>query len=108
MNPRQSLPAEVYALVDETPATVLLESAGGGAGAVSRLFVEPIRIIEAREPANIPALFAEIEQAVAAGHCAAGFFTYECGQCFEPTAAMRAALPGEPLAWFGIYPRAFV
>ena len=108
MNPRQSLPAEVYALVDETPATVLLESAGGGASAVSRLFVEPIRIIEAREPAKIPALFAEIERAVAAGHCAAGFFTYECGQYFEPTAAMRAALPGEPLAWFGIYPRAFV
>ena len=108
MNPRHSLPAEVYALVDETPATVLLESAGGAAGAVSRLFVEPIRTIEAREPAQISALFTEIERAVGAGHCAAGFFTYECGQCFEPAVAMRPALPGQPLAWFGIYPRAFV
>lgn len=108
MNPRHSLPADVYSLVDETPATVLLEGAGGAAGAVSRLFLEPIRTIEAREPAEIPALFTEIERAVGAGHCAAGFFTYECGQCFEPTVAMRAALPEQPLAWFGIYPRAFV
>jgi para-aminobenzoate synthetase/4-amino-4-deoxychorismate lyase len=104
MSRRHSLPAEVYALVDATPATVLLESAG----AVSRLFVEPLRVIEAREPAEIAALFAEIEQATAAGHCAAGFFTYECGQCFEPKAAMRPSAPGEPLAWIGIYSRAFI
>ncbi|MGH9589507.1 MAG: aminodeoxychorismate synthase component I [Terracidiphilus sp.] len=104
MNPRHSLPAEIYALVDETPATVLLETAGS----VSRLFMHPLRVIEAREPAEIPALFAEIERATIAGHCAAGFFTYECGQCFELTAAMHKAAPGEPLAWFGIYPRAFM
>ena len=104
MNRRHSLPAEIYALVDETPAAVLLESAG----AVSRLFVDPLQVIEARQAAEIPALFAEIERAVGAGRFAAGFFTYECGQCFEPTAAMRPASPGEPLAWFGIYPRAFV
>ena len=102
---RHSLPAEVYTLVDETPATVLLEST---AGSVSRLFINPLRVVEAREPAEIPALFAEIERATGSGHCAAGFFTYECGQCFEPTAGMREAAPGEPLAWFGIYPQAFV
>ena len=34
--------------------------------------------------------FAEIESAVAAGLSAAGFFSYECGNCFEPKAAMRA------------------
>ena len=107
MNRRHSLPAEIYALVDETPATVLLEG-GGAADSVSRLFVEPLRVIEAREPAEIPALFAEIERAAGAGLYAAGFFTYECGQCFEPTAAMRPAEPGEPLAWIGIYSRAFV
>jgi para-aminobenzoate synthetase / 4-amino-4-deoxychorismate lyase len=108
MKRRHSLPAEVYALVDETPATVLLESAGGVAGAVSRLFVDPLRVIEAREAAEIPGLFAEIERAVGAGLFAAGFFTYECGECFEPTAAMRPAAAGEPLAWFGIYSRPLV
>lgn len=105
MNRRHSLPVEVYALVEQTPAAVLLESAGGS---VSRLFVEPMQTIEAREAAEIPALFAEIERATEAGHCAAGFFTYECGQCFERTAAMRPPAAGQPLAWFGIYSRAFV
>lgn len=108
MSRRHSLPAEIYALVENTPATVLLESEGDTPGSVSRLFLEPLRVIEAREPREIPALFAEIERATGAGLCAGGFFTYECGQCFEPAAAMRSAAPGEPLAWFGIYARAFV
>ncbi|HEV2132747.1 MAG TPA: aminodeoxychorismate synthase component I [Terracidiphilus sp.] len=106
MSRRHSLPAEVYALVDATPATVLLESAGA-ADSVSRLFLEPLRVIEAREPAEVQALFAAIERATAAGLYAAGFFTYECGQCFEPTAAMRSPASAEPLAWIGIYPRVY-
>jgi para-aminobenzoate synthetase / 4-amino-4-deoxychorismate lyase len=108
MNRRHSLPAEIYGLADETPATVLLESAGARPDSVSRLFCEPLQVIEVREPAEIPALFAEIERAVGAGLFAAGYFTYECGQCFEPTARMQPPAPGEPLAWFGIYSRAFV
>jgi len=52
-------------------------------------------------------LFAEIESAVAAGSSAAGFFSYECGNCFEPKAAMRAGREGQPLAWFGIYERSY-
>jgi para-aminobenzoate synthetase/4-amino-4-deoxychorismate lyase len=39
---------------------------------------------------------------------AAGFFTYECGIGFEPKAAMWQSAPGQPLAWFGIYERAYV
>jgi para-aminobenzoate synthetase/4-amino-4-deoxychorismate lyase len=107
MNHRHSLPAEVYALVDETPATVLLETTGADAGSLSRLFVAPERVLEARKADEIPALFAEIERAVGAGFFAAGFFTYECGQCFEPTAGMRPAAAGEPLAWFGVYSRVY-
>ncbi len=107
MDRRHSLPADVYTLVDETPAAVLLESAGTAAS-VSRLFLDPLRVIEAREPAEIPRLFEEIERVVDAGLFAAGFFTYECGQCFEPKAAMKAPNAAAPLAWFGIYSRAFV
>jgi para-aminobenzoate synthetase/4-amino-4-deoxychorismate lyase len=59
----------------------------------------------AHDSAEIPNLFVEIESAVAAGLFAAGFFTYECGNFFEPTAAMRPTPPGQPLAWFGIYDR---
>jgi para-aminobenzoate synthetase / 4-amino-4-deoxychorismate lyase len=108
MTRRHPLPAEVYALVEQTPATVLLESGKPGQTNEhpwTQLFTAPLRVCAAYSPAEIPALFAEIESAVAAGHCAVGFFSYECASCFEPKAGTRATKAGEPLAWFGIYAR---
>jgi len=107
-----SLPAELYALVEQTPATVLLESAkpvdpGACADSFSRLFTAPLRVCVANRAAELPNLFAQIESAVAAGRFAAGYFTYECGSCFERTAAMRPNRPGQPLAWLGIYDRCY-
>ncbi len=113
MNRRHSLPPEVYALVDRTPAAVLLESAGAhnsagfGCAGWTRLFLSPSGICVAQQPAEIPALFEAIESAIAAGQSAAGFFSYECGEAFEPKAQMRAN-SGHPLAWFGIYDHAYV
>jgi para-aminobenzoate synthetase/4-amino-4-deoxychorismate lyase len=110
MTRRHPLPAEIYALVEQTPAAVLLE--GGKPGHANgqpwtQLFTAPLRVCAAYSPAEIPALFAEIESAVAAGHCAAGFFSYECASSFEPKAGTRAKKVGEPLAWFGIYPHSY-
>jgi para-aminobenzoate synthetase / 4-amino-4-deoxychorismate lyase len=110
MTRRHPLPAEVYALVEQTPATVLLE--GGKPGQTNhqpwtQLFTAPRRVCAAYSAAEIPALFAEIESAVAAGHSAAGFFSYECANSFEPKAGSRATKAGEPLAWFGIYARSY-
>ena len=111
------LPAEVYALVERAPATVLLEHARPAAAQTdtypenepcSRLFTAPLRTCVVNQPAELPGLFAEIESAVANGHLAAGFFTYECGNCFEPRAKMRPGRPGQPLAWFGIYQRCYL
>ena len=117
MKRRHPLPAEVYALVEHTPATVLLEggkpnySEGsdqpGGEKPWTQLFTAPVRVCAAWQAAEIPALFAELESAVAAGRSAAGFFSYECGNCFEPKAAMRPSREGQPLAWFGIYERSY-
>lgn len=102
------LPAQVYALVEHKPATVLLECAPpGGPEPWSRLFTSPLRVLVVDEPAQLPNLFAEIEGAVAAGYYAVGFFTYECGAAFEPVTAMRPSVPGQPLAWFGIYQRGY-
>src|SRR5580658_3600557 len=119
MNRRQSLPAEVYALpaevyalVGATPSAVLLEggstrrrvnhSTADPASSTpvnsTRLFTAPSRILVAHRPEEIPALFGEIESAVAAGQCAAGFFAYESGRAFEPKVRMRAD-PTCPLAW---------
>jgi len=115
MRRRHPLPPEVYALVDATPATVLLE--GGMPGRIAerntlyeepwtRLFTAPLRICQAQRPEEIPMLFAEIEGGVRAGHCAAGFFSYECGHCFEAKAPLRQT-GDHPLAWFGIYERSY-
>jgi len=113
---RHSLPAAVYALVDETPGAVLLEGAGPGKSEGNekpqeepwtRLFMAPLRVCVAHQPAEVSGLFAELESAVAAGLCAAGFFSYECGIAFEPKAGMHAPRAGTPLAWFGIYERAY-
>jgi para-aminobenzoate synthetase / 4-amino-4-deoxychorismate lyase len=111
MTRRHSLPAEVYALVERTPAAVLLESAPGSSKTSEKtwtqLFVSPIRRLAAFTPDDIATLFKDIESAIAAGHCAAGFFTYECGSCLEPKAAVHPLCPGQPLAWFGIYERSY-
>jgi para-aminobenzoate synthetase/4-amino-4-deoxychorismate lyase len=103
------LPARVHALVEDEPATVLLECAPpGDPEPYSRLFTSPLREFPADQPEQLPELFAAIESAVAAGHYVAGFFTYECGAAFEPAAAMRPAAEGQPLAWFGVYRRCYL
>jgi para-aminobenzoate synthetase / 4-amino-4-deoxychorismate lyase len=112
-----SPPAELYALVEHTPAALLLETAESATAEFfatepcpgnSRLFIAPSRILIANDSTELQNLFAEIERAVAAGHYAAGFFTYECGHFFEPTVPMRTARPlAQPLAWFGIYDRCY-
>ena len=126
MNRRHPLPAEVYALVEQTPATVLLEGgkpnhSEGSENPWTQLFTNPLRVCAATAASEIPQLFAEIESAVAQGQCAAGFFSYECGNCFETKAGvpgnrssslgwkaeMRAKRSDLPLAWFGIYERSY-
>jgi para-aminobenzoate synthetase/4-amino-4-deoxychorismate lyase len=119
MNRWHSPPAALYELVEHAPATVLLESAkpapadsepgASPSTAPTRLFVDPLRLCVANCPAELPILFEEIERAVAAGLCAAGYFAYECGAFSEPKAAApvepSGQCPAEPLAWFGIYRR---
>jgi para-aminobenzoate synthetase/4-amino-4-deoxychorismate lyase len=108
-----SAPAELYAVVEHTPATILLESSPPSPADVgprhaprTRLFTAPLRVLIANHPDELPNLFVEIERAVASGLYAAGYFSYECGAFFEPTAAAINPLvqsPQPPLAWFGIY-----
>jgi para-aminobenzoate synthetase/4-amino-4-deoxychorismate lyase len=110
---RHPLPAEVYALVERTPATVLLEGGKSNSSEVSekpwtQLFVNPVRVCVAHSTDDISGLFVAIETAVAAGQFAAGFLSYECGVCFEPKAKLPAGRVGQPLAWIGIYERSYV
>jgi para-aminobenzoate synthetase/4-amino-4-deoxychorismate lyase len=114
MNRRHPLPAEVYALVDQTPGTVLLECGKTheqepSEGSFSRIFTAPVCVYSPTKAAEVVELFAAIEGAVKEGQFAAGFFTYECGECFEPKAGLRsnAHCAARPLAWFGLYERCY-
>ncbi len=109
-------PAEIYTLADRTPATVLLEGAQpdkymNGEEPWTQLFTAPLHVCEARSSRDLPALFQTIEDAVRAGLCAAGFFSYECGAWFEPKAKMHESPERggseRSLAWFGIYERGY-
>jgi para-aminobenzoate synthetase/4-amino-4-deoxychorismate lyase len=106
--PWHPLPADLYALVEQTPATVLLENSNvAAAEPISHLFVAPFRVLEASNSAELSDLFAQIEEATRRGELAAGFFAYECGEVFEPVAASTTRHPRRPLAWFGFYDRSY-
>jgi para-aminobenzoate synthetase/4-amino-4-deoxychorismate lyase len=101
------IPAALYSFVEQKPGTLLLESSRPGASSFSRVFTDPLRVLEARTLAGIGDLFPKIEEAVRRRHFAAGFFGYECGAFFEPSATLRPGCDGELLAWFGIYDRCY-
>jgi para-aminobenzoate synthetase/4-amino-4-deoxychorismate lyase len=82
---------------------VLLDNSTGR-GSPTLLFTEPIEIISAWTPEEVPEAMARLEAGAAAGHHAAGFFSYELGYVFEPK--IRDLLPegrNVPLLWFGLY-----
>jgi para-aminobenzoate synthetase/4-amino-4-deoxychorismate lyase len=100
-------PTALYSFAERTPGTLLLECSRPGASALSRVFMNPVRVLEARTTDDIADLFPQIEDAVHRGYFAAGFFAYECGAFFEPSAALRPGRDNELLAWFGIYERSY-
>jgi len=82
---------------------VLLDNSTGR-GAPTLLFSEPLEIISAMTPEEVPAALARLEAGTAAGQHAAGFFAYELGYVLEPK--IRDLLPegrNVPLLWFGLY-----
>jgi para-aminobenzoate synthetase/4-amino-4-deoxychorismate lyase len=52
---------------------------------LDRKFADPLRIITAHHPKEIGPAFAQMEEALQAGHHLAGFLSYEAGYAFEET-----------------------
>ncbi|MBI1956797.1 MAG: aminodeoxychorismate synthase component I [Acidobacteria bacterium] len=69
----------------------------------SYLFRRPVEVLTVNALDDVPQLFQRIEQALAAGHHAAGFFSYELGFAFEQRLRTGARFLPELLAWVGIY-----
>ena len=89
------------ARIDET--FVLLDNSSG-TGAASLLFTHPDEIVEAHTPAEVPQALKRLEDGIARGLHAAGFFAYELGYVLEPK--LMGLMPEGrtlPLLWFGLY-----
>src|SRR5271168_2694987 len=102
------LPRQTHAIAAENPGSVLLETSRfDPSNQHSYLFLNPRRILSAKELVDIPRVFSEIEQALAQGLYVAGFLSYECGYHFEPCAHAGKS-QDLPLAWFGVYDKPLV
>ncbi|MFW8635239.1 aminodeoxychorismate synthase component I [Cribrihabitans pelagius] len=67
-------------------------------------FSQPLRLIQAAEPQEVPGALAALDKARAEGYWLAGYATYELGYVLEPKLA--ALMPKErrlPLLCFGVY-----
>ncbi len=94
-------------LTSREPRSILLESTRQPSGGRSFFFSQPLAWLTAETLDELPALFARLEAAKAAGLWTAGYFSYECGYHWEPSAALDfVPAPGSlPLAAFGVYRR---
>jgi para-aminobenzoate synthetase/4-amino-4-deoxychorismate lyase len=100
-DPQNANRTQLGAGLEET--FVLLDNSSGR-GAPSLLFSEPVGIISASTPEEVPAALARLEAGTASGLHAAGFFAYELGYVLEPK--IGGLLPEGrkvPLLWFGLY-----
>ena len=80
------LPTSIHTLVERTPNAILLQTSRLDAhNHHSYLFLNPTRILTAKTPEEIPALFTNIEAALAEGLHLAGYLSYECNAHFEPS-----------------------
>jgi para-aminobenzoate synthetase/4-amino-4-deoxychorismate lyase len=83
--------------------TVILDDATPGRERLKR-FGGFVRVVRADTPDEVPAALAALSGAVAGGHYAAGYFSYELGYLLEPRlAGLLPPARRVPLLWFGIF-----
>jgi para-aminobenzoate synthetase/4-amino-4-deoxychorismate lyase len=72
--------------------------------------VEPVGVLEARRPAEVPGAIGSAEAAAARGLWVAGFVAYEAAPGLDPELSVRVRPPDDPfaaipLAWFAMFER---
>ncbi|WP_072369226.1 aminodeoxychorismate synthase component I [Hyphomicrobium sp. NDB2Meth4] len=99
--PGRAHPAEDAAALSQT--FVLLDN-NSGSGPPSLLFSDPVEIVSAWNPEDVPQAMKRIEDGVASGLYAAGFFAFELGYVMEPKLApLMPEKRNVPLLWIGLY-----
>jgi para-aminobenzoate synthetase / 4-amino-4-deoxychorismate lyase len=94
------------AVIDAERPFVLLDDARTTGASPSRLYRDPIGIIETKDPDAVEASLKQLAAASAEGLHAAGFITYEAGYSLEQRLAPLRSVPAEgdlPLIWFGLF-----
>lgn len=66
-----------------------------------RVFQDPLRVLAADAPSQVPGVLDAVEQALAQGHFVAGWLAYELGYALEPRLAPQAR--SEPLLRLGVF-----
>jgi para-aminobenzoate synthetase / 4-amino-4-deoxychorismate lyase len=98
------LPAWLREIAAAKPDSVLLETSRfDPSNHRSYLFSDPVSVLVAQRRDEIPRVFAEIETALSEGYYVCGYFGYECGYYFEPTAGSASESQDLPLLWLGVY-----
>ncbi|MEI9887802.1 MAG: aminodeoxychorismate synthase component I [Rhizomicrobium sp.] len=83
--------------------TIIFDDATPGAERLLR-FSRPSAVIQADSPAEVPAVLAAIEAALAQGRHVAGWLGYELGYVLEPHLEGRQwSARDVPLLWFGVF-----
>jgi para-aminobenzoate synthetase/4-amino-4-deoxychorismate lyase len=84
------------------PPFALFDNATSANG-VALLFTDPVEVIEANQPDDVPAALARLDAVRDAGGLVAGYLAYELGYCLEPK--LRHLLPAGhgPLLRFTVF-----
>ncbi len=90
-----------------SPPFVLLDDARAKGAAPSRLFCDPVEVLTARSPREVPALLDALEAAQRRGLHAAGYLAYEAGSGLASASRGLGSdeAAGAPLGWFGLFDR---
>lgn len=72
-------------------------------GGRARLYEKPIGEVRAERVGDVLPALARLQEAVRAGHHAAGFLTYEAGLALDPALGAEAQIGNGPLLWFGLF-----
>lgn len=85
---------------------VLLDDARLNGAVPARLYQDPVEVLVAVTPADVPALLTALRGATARGLHAAGYLAYDAGTGFASAARAPAPSPAEgaPIGWFGLFP----
>ena len=93
--------------IDRSQPFVLLDDARVEGAVDARLFCDPLEVVAAHTPAEVPALLATLDRWQADDALAAGWLAYEAGHALDAKlAGFAAPLPdGWPLGWFARFAR---